>query len=137
MSAGAGAGAGAVVLDSEALSLLLRDDRAMTARIEAARIHRVPVVACAMTLIEADDHRVHPARIGWVLSRLQVVAVDEGAAGLASSLLREAGLHGHKYAIDAAVAATARTLPGPVVVLTSDPEDLALLCGPGVRIVKV
>jgi predicted nucleic acid-binding protein len=132
-----GAGAGAIVLDSEALSLLLRDDRATTARVEAARLRRVPVALCAMTLIEADDHRVHPARIAWVLSRLQVVAVDEETARLASSLLRDAGLHGHKYAIDAAVAATARTLPGPVVVLTSDPEDLALLCGRGVRVVKV
>ena len=59
-------------------------------------------------------------------------------ARLASKLLRDAGnLHGHKFAIDAMVAATARRLSGQVIVLTSDPEDLTLLCGPGVRIVPL
>ncbi len=30
-----------------------------------------------------------------------------------------------------------RDQPAPVTVLTSDPEDLLMLCGPGVRVIKV
>lgn len=53
-------------------------------------------------------------------------------------LLREAGgLAGHKYAIDAMVAATALRSAKPVTVLTSDTEDMVMLCGPGVTVVKV
>lgn len=52
-------------------------------------------------------------------------------------LLTETGLHGHKYAIDAVVAATAMRVSGRSVVLTSDPEDMIMLCGGRVRILKV
>ncbi|WP_406382046.1 hypothetical protein [Streptomyces sp. NBC_01618] len=57
--------------------------------------------------------------------------------GRAAALLRAHHLHGHKYAIDAAFAVIAGVAPRPVTVLTSDPEDLTLLCGPAVEIVKV
>ncbi|MFJ3586265.1 hypothetical protein ACIPPS_29120 [Streptomyces sp. NPDC090127] len=43
---------------------------------------------------------------------------------------------GHKYARDALVAATARAAHPPVVVLTSDPEDLQRLRGPRVAVLK-
>jgi hypothetical protein len=46
---------------------------------------------------------------------------------------RPAGLHGHKCAIDAVLSATALTAPGPVSVLTSDPEDIAALWCDGGR----
>lgn len=52
-------------------------------------------------------------------------------------LLREAGLHGHKYAIDAIVAVTALHQPGPVVMLTSDVEDMTKLCQDRVTLVAV
>lgn len=45
--------------------------------------------------------------------------------------------HGHRYALDAIVAATALTSLAPATILTSDPEDLLTLCGPGVSVVKV
>ncbi|WP_211268829.1 hypothetical protein [Actinoplanes subtropicus] len=44
-------------------------------------------------------------------------------------------MHGHKYAIDAMVAEVALRLPGPVVVLTSDVDDMVGLCGRRVRVV--
>ncbi|GAA4303747.1 hypothetical protein GCM10023086_20560 [Streptomyces venetus] len=44
---------------------------------------------------------------------------------------------GHKYAVGAIVAATAIASPSPVTVLTSDPEDLLMLCGPGIRVIKI
>jgi hypothetical protein len=55
----------------------------------------------------------------------------------AAELLRTHHLHGHRYAVDAALAAIARAAPPPVTVLTSDPEDLTLLCGPAAEVVKV
>jgi hypothetical protein len=58
-------------------------------------------------------------------------------ARLASKLLAQAGLHGHTYALDAIVAATALASPAPVTVLTSDVEDLLKLCGPQARVIKI
>jgi hypothetical protein len=51
--------------------------------------------------------------------------------------LRDHGLRGHKYAIDAVLAAIARSAPGPVTVLTCDTEDIGLLCGPAIEVIKV
>jgi hypothetical protein len=62
-------------------------------------------------------------------------AVTESCARRAAALLSGAGMHGHKYAIDAMLCATALAAPGPVTVLTSDPEDLA--CGGRVTGIKV
>ncbi|TQK51856.1 hypothetical protein FBY35_2277 [Streptomyces sp. SLBN-118] len=55
----------------------------------------------------------------------------------AAALLADAGLHGHKHAIDAMLSATALAAPEPATVLTSDPEDLVALCGARVTVLKV
>jgi hypothetical protein len=55
----------------------------------------------------------------------------------ATAILAEAGLYGHRHAIDAMLSATALAAPGPVTVLTSDPEDIATLCGRNVTVIKV
>ncbi|MEX3103805.1 MULTISPECIES: type II toxin-antitoxin system VapC family toxin [unclassified Streptomyces] len=90
-----------------------------------------------MTTLEADYARVHQARIRWVLSRIDVHEVTRAVGDRAAALLRDHRLRGHKYAIDAVLAAVAHTVPGPVTLLTSDPEDLGLLCGATVEILKV
>ncbi|GIH69104.1 PIN domain-containing protein [Sphaerimonospora thailandensis] len=77
------------------------------------------------------------ARWGWHLSRLRVEPVTEEVSACAMDLLREGGLHGHKYAIDAVVAATALRSSRPVIVLTSDEDDMRKLCGKTVRLVRV
>ncbi|MEE1766325.1 hypothetical protein [Streptomyces sp. SP18BB07] len=43
--------------------------------------------------------------------------------------MKETGLHGHQYAIEAALAAVALRQPGPVTVFTSDEDDIAR-CAP-------
>ena len=58
-------------------------------------------------------------------------------ARMASAMLMSAGLHGHKYALDAAVAEMALRQHRPVVMLTSDVDDMAKLCGERVRLVAV
>ncbi|MFD8426363.1 type II toxin-antitoxin system VapC family toxin [Streptomyces coelicoflavus] len=119
-----------VVLDSEALSLLLRNDRAMTARIEATRRAGLPVRVSALTVVEAVHGKTDIPRLRWYLSRLRLEAVTPEDSLEAVDLLREAGgLHGHKYAIDALVAAMALRSPSPALVLTSDRDDWTRLCG--------
>ncbi|AIA05611.1 type II toxin-antitoxin system VapC family toxin [Streptomyces noursei] len=119
-----------LVLDSEALSLLLRNDRGMAARIEASRQAGVPVLVSALTIVEAVHGKTDLARLKWVLSRLRVEPVSQEDSLTAVELLQDAGgLHGHKYAIDALVAALALRSPAPVIVLTSDRDDWSKLCG--------
>ncbi|MFF9752480.1 DNA-binding protein [Streptomyces sp. NPDC014344] len=125
---------GTLLLDSEGLSKLYRKDRTVVALVQAASEEGIRVATSAMTTLEADYERIHPARIKWVLSRIDVHDVTREVTDEAAALLRTHHLHGHKYAIDAVIA---RDAPPPVTVLTSDPEDLTLLCGPAVEIVKV
>lgn len=119
-----------LVLDSEALSLLLRNDRGMAARIEASRQAGIPVLVSALTIVEAVHGKTDLGRLKWVLSRLRVEPVSQEDSLAAVALLQDAGgLHGHKYAIDALVAALALRIPAPVIVLTSDRDDWSKLCG--------
>ncbi|MFD6424213.1 PIN domain-containing protein [Streptomyces sp. NPDC060198] len=119
-----------VVLDSQALSLLLRDDRRMAARVEASRQAGVPVVVSALTIVEAVQGRTDMARLHWLLSRLRVEPVNQEDSLTAVALLRDAGgLHGREYAIDSLVAALALRSPAPAIVLTSDRDDWSKLCG--------
>ncbi|MBW1601799.1 DNA-binding protein [Streptomyces sp. JJ66] len=128
---------GTLVLDSEGFSKLLGDDETVVALVAEARSRGMEVVICALTIIEAVHARTHKARLNWVLSGLRAVAVGDEEAKAASALLMEAGLHGHKYAIDAAVAETALRQQRPVIMLTSDVDDMAKLCGDRVRFVPV
>jgi Mg-chelatase subunit ChlI len=121
---------GTWVIDSEALSLYLRADRKMTARLVVAAQDDVRVVIGAATIVEADYVGVHPARLDWALSRLVAVPLTQDLARAASNLLKSAGLHGHKYAIDAMVVATAlAAVDRPVTMLTSDVDDISTLLG--------
>jgi predicted nucleic acid-binding protein len=62
-----------------------------------------------------------------VLSRIVVVPVTPELGRAAGELLGATGMSGHRCAIDAMVAATALGLARPVVLLTSDPDDLTRL----------
>ncbi|BDD74554.1 DNA-binding protein [Streptomyces anthocyanicus] len=128
---------GTLLLDSEGLSKLYRKDRTVMALVQAAAEEGVRVATSAMTTLEAEYERIHPARIKWILSRVDVHDVTKEITDQAAALLRAHRLHGHTYAIDAAFAVIARDASRPVTVLTSDPEDLTLLCGPSVGVVKV
>lgn len=128
---------GTLVLDSEGLSRTVLRERAVMARLAQAGMDGIRVVTSAATLVEARHPRMHQARFDWAVSRIVVEPVTEEIARSASKLLIAQGLHGHKYAIDAMVAATALAAPAPAVVLTSDPQDLTLLCGARVRVVGI
>ncbi|MFJ4691107.1 hypothetical protein [Streptomyces sp. NPDC088766] len=117
------------LLDCEGLSRWVRGERRMGVRIKDAHRFGVRVMTTSMTLIEAYDVRTYVPAWHWALSRVHVEPVTEEIANEAIDLLKEAGLHGHKYAIDAALATVALRQPGPVTVFTSDEDDLRKLCG--------
>jgi len=126
-----------LVLDCQALSLLADEDRELATHVHTALDSRLTVHVSVLTVVEAAGPKTGLARLRWVLSRLVVEPVVPDDAETAVRLLRDAGLHGHRHAIDATVAAMVLRQPGRPVVLTSDPDDWARLCGDRVRIVPV
>ncbi len=128
---------GTLVLDCEGLSKLVNDHEPAVALVAEARKRGMEVVISALTIIEAAHSRTDRARLAWVLSGLRIVHIGDEEAKAASVLLINAGLHGHKYAIDAAVAEMALRQQRPVVLLTSDIDDMTKLCGGHVRLVPV
>ncbi|MEV7801374.1 PIN domain-containing protein [Microbispora sp. NPDC088329] len=129
--------AGTVILDSDGLSKWCAADQRVTAIVREAQNNDFRVAISAVTPVEAFDGRVTNDRLRWHLSRLRVEPVTEDVSVHALDLLRGSGLHGHKYAIDAIVAATALRATRPVVILTSDEDDMSKLCGKAVRLVRV
>lgn len=118
----------ALLLDSEGLSKTVAQDRDVLAMLDEARLHfRARRLVSAVTLVEARDPSVHQARFDWAVSGMKVVPVSEQIARQASKLLAATMLHGHKYAIDAIVCATALAEQGQITILTSDVEDIETL----------
>ncbi|MFF9309355.1 PIN domain-containing protein [Streptomyces sp. NPDC014748] len=126
-----------LVLDSEGLSAWVEDYRKVSMIMDSAQRKKTDVVISANTIIEVTHAGTDMARLSWLLSRIKVEPVTAQSAKAAAKLLTEAGLHGHKYAIDATVAETALRQPPPVAVLTSDADDLRKLCGPRVKVLRL
>ncbi|MFI5496519.1 hypothetical protein [Actinoplanes sp. NPDC051859] len=124
-----------LVLDSQGLSLWIDRDRKVMPILELAERAGADLAISAATIIEVSHGGVDIARLNWLLSRIRVEPVTQESARRSASLLKEAKLHGHKYAIGAMAAEVALRLPGLVVVLTSDVDDLTKLRGPRVRVI--
>jgi predicted nucleic acid-binding protein len=126
-----------VVLDCAGLSAWIVQDRTVLAMLQIFSELESNLVISANAIIEASHAAMHIPRLNWVLSQLKVEPVTEQAAKAAAKLLKDAELHGHRYAIDATVAEVALRQPGPVVMLTSDAGDMSKLCGNRVKMVAV
>ena len=118
------AAGGTLVLDSEGLAKLAAGDARTRGYLDSARARGARVAVSAITLTEALRGGARDAAVYRVLSRITVVPVSPEIARRAGELLGQTGLSGHRCAIDAVVAATALELQRPVVLLTSDPDDL-------------
>ena len=118
---------GTLVLDSEGLSKLSMGDARARAHLDTAHARRARVVGSAITLTEALRGGARDAAVHRVLSRITVVPVTAEIARRAGELLGATGLSGHRCTINAVVAATALELERPVLLLTSDPDDLSRL----------
>ena len=115
---------GSLLLDSEGLAKLAAGDPRARAYLATAVARRARVVVSAITLTEVLRGGARDAAAHRVLSRVAVLPVGPELARRAGELLGATGLSGHRCAIDAIVAATALDLARPVVLLTSDPDDL-------------
>lgn len=113
------------------------NDPYVTGLIRAAQAKDTLVALSNLTLIEAWHSKIRMDRLRWHVSRLEILPVTDSITWRAVDLLRNANLHGHKYAIDSVVAATALGYSGPRVVVTSDVDDMNRLCGNKVRCVGV
>ncbi len=120
--------------------LFAHQDRGLAAGAGLRLVAGFPELQQAMlaaTVAEVTNPRLSRPALEWTLSRIVVEPVTEPVARRATAILAEAGLHGHRHAIDAMLSATALAAAGPVTVLTSDPEDIATLCGRNVTVIKV
>lgn len=118
---------GTLVLDSEGLSKLAAGDARVRAHLETARARGARVVVSAITLAEVLRGGSRDASVHRVLSRIVTWPVGPDLGRAAGELLGACGLSGHRCAIDSVVAATALAMARPVVLLTSDPDDLSRL----------
>ncbi|MBA4861160.1 DNA-binding protein [Streptomyces sp. PSKA54] len=128
---------GVLLLDSEGLSKFMANDPYVTGLIRTAQAKDTLVAVSNLTLIEAWHSQVRMDRLRWHVSRLEVLPVTDPVTWRAIDLLRNANLHGHKYAVDSVVAATALGYSGPRIIVTSDVDDMNKLCGDRVRAVGV
>ena len=137
MSRASATPAGTLVLDGEGLAKAVLRAREVTQWLALARADDLRVITSAATVVEVTHPRLSRPALEWTLSRVVVEPVTEPIARRATAILAEAGLHGHRHAIDAMLSATALAAPGPVTVLTPDPEDIATLCGRNVTVIRV
>lgn len=121
------AAGGTLVLDAGGLAKLAAGDARARAHLKVALDRRANVAASALTLTEILRGGPRDAPVHQVLSRVSAIPVTAAIGRYAGELLGSTGLSGHRCAIDAVVAATALELGRPVVVLTSDPDDLSRL----------
>ncbi|GAB2831125.1 hypothetical protein GCM10027073_69370 [Streptomyces chlorus] len=126
-----------VVLDSQGLSAWIAQDRKILAMFQVFHAMGADFVIGAHTMVEDSHARVNMPWLRGVPSRVKVEPVTEDVARASAELLKAAGLHGHKYAIDATVAEVALRQPDPVATLTSDVDDMVRLCGDRVRLIGI
>ncbi len=110
-----------LVLDAGALLAWDRRDRAVAARLEAARRRGLDLRTTAIVLAQVWRDGARQANLARLLKGTEVVAVDERLGREAGALLARSGTDDP---IDATVVIVAA--PGDRV-LTSDPGDIRLL----------
>lgn len=134
-----------VVLDNEAVQALTAvthpKHRRALAHVEAVVVRRrrgrpPEIVVPTAVRVEAGWDRSEPAAALANRLRITDAALDGGAANVAARL---ATVGSASSVADAHVGATVAGLPqGEVVVLTSDPVDMAAVCHPRpVRIIRL
>ena len=88
------------MLGSQGFSGWIDRDRKVMRLLEQADRDGADLAMSAATIIEVSHSGVDIARMGWPLSRIRVEPVTKESARRSAGLLKAAGLHGHKYAID-------------------------------------
>ncbi|HEX5493395.1 MAG TPA: hypothetical protein VFX70_02325 [Mycobacteriales bacterium] len=118
---------GTLVLDCAGLAGLASGDRVARAAARDIAARGGQVVVAATTLTEVLRGGPRDATVHRVLKGVTVEPVTAQVARTAGELLGATGLDGHRCALDALVAAIARDCPRPVLLLTSDMDDMSAL----------
>jgi predicted nucleic acid-binding protein len=130
----------ALVLDTEAVAALARQDRRVLPMLVAAREAGSRVMIPAAVLVELITGKPADAAVWHVVRRLDVRDVTARAAARAGVLRERASAARRKkrdLSLDAMVAALAEEL-APSSVVTADPGDFEILtAGADVRVVAL
>jgi predicted nucleic acid-binding protein len=128
---------GTLVLDADGVTKAAANDVRVQAFVTAARRRDARVVISTITLTEALRGGARDADVHRVVNRVTHVPVTTTLARTAGELLGSTGIS--NATVDAVVAATALAQQGPVVLLTSDPDDLGRLTAghPSIAVQKV
>ena len=110
-----------LLLDSDGLTKLASRDLRMRALVERAHRQDAEVVVLWTALAETLQGAGKPA-ILFALSALRLVALTEQHYRDAAAVMERTAMGGHT--IDALTVAAALTLTRPVVIATSDPDDM-------------
>jgi predicted nucleic acid-binding protein len=119
--------AGTLVLDAQGIIRLAEADKGVFARVRRADALGGDIVTAASTLAEVLRGGARDARIHRILRRVTVIEIDKALGRKAGELLGATGLSGQRCTIHALLAAVALTQRRPVILLTSDPGDMARL----------
>ena len=125
---------GTLVLDSEGLVQLANGSPLAVSLGRDTYQAQAEVVTSAPTLAEVLRGGPGDAPMHRILSRVTVVPIGAEQGRAAGELLGRTGLSGHRCALDALLAVVALAQPRPVIVLTSDTDDMRRLTEePGLR----
>jgi uroporphyrinogen-III synthase len=115
------------VLDAEGLRKLADGNpRAVSFAMDAQSADAI-VVTAASTLTEVLRGGPRDAPVHRILREVSVVPIGQEQGRTAGELLGRTGLSGHRHALGALLAVVALAQPRPVVVLTSDTDDMRRL----------
>jgi predicted nucleic acid-binding protein len=119
--------AGTLVLDAQGIVRLAEADKGAFAWARRTDALGGDIVTAASTLAEVLRGGARDARIHRILRRVTVVEIDKNVGRKAGELLGATGMSGQRCTVDALLAAVALAQRRPVILLTSDPDDLARL----------
>jgi predicted nucleic acid-binding protein len=115
------------VLDAQGLVRLASGDKELRARIRMARARDGEIVTAASTLAEVLRGGSRDAPIYQALRHVTIAPISADLGRKAGELLGATGMSGHRDAIDSLLAVVALAQRRPVMLLTSDPGDMARL----------
>ena len=118
---------GTLVLDAEGLVKLASGHPVAVSLAQDTYQARAEIVTSAPTLTEVLRGGRRDAPVHRILSRVTIVPIGEEQGRTAGELLGRTGLSGHRCALDALLAVVALAQPRPIVMLTSDIEDMRRL----------
>jgi hypothetical protein len=115
------------VLDAEGLRKLADGDPRAVSFARDAYLANAIVLTAASTLTEVLRGGPRDAPVHRALNDVSVIPIGPEEGRAAGELLGRTGLSGHRCALGALLAVVALAQPRPVVLLTSDTDDMRRL----------